>query len=80
MPIIAVPTTAGTAAGVTISWVITDTQNSRKLVCVDPGDIPIGAVVDADMMSGMPAWLKVATRMNALTHAIEGYTLWVPGR
>jgi lactaldehyde reductase len=74
VPIIAVPTTAGTAAGVTISCVITDTQNSSKLVCVDPGDIPIVAVVDADMMSGMPAWLKVATGMDALTHAIEGYT------
>ena len=74
VPIIAVPTTAGTAAEVTINYVITDTQHSRKFVCVDPHDIPIMAVVDADMMAGMPASLKVATGMDALTHAIEGYT------
>jgi len=74
VPIIAVPTTAGTAAEVTINYVITDTQNSRKFVCVDPHDIPVVAVVDADMMAGMPTSLKVATGMDALTHAIEGYT------
>lgn len=74
VPIIAVPTTAGTAAEVTINYVITDTANSRKFVCVDPNDIPVVAVVDADMMAGMPAALKVATGMDALTHAIEGYT------
>ena len=72
--IIAVPTTAGTAAEVTINYVITDSQNSRKFVCVDPHDIPVVAVVDADMMAGMPTSLKVATGMDALTHAIEGYT------
>lgn len=74
VPIIAVPTTAGTAAEVTINYVITDSQNSRKFVCVDPHDIPVMAVVDADMMAGMPTSLKVATGMDALTHAIEGYT------
>ena len=74
VPIIAVPTTAGTAAEVTINYVITDTQHARKFVCVDPHDIPIVAVVDADMMAGMPRGLKVATGMDALTHAIEGYT------
>lgn len=73
VPIIAVPTTAGTAAEVTIDYVITDTQNAGKFVCVDPNDIPLVAVVDADMMAGMPAALKVATGMDALTHAIEGY-------
>ena len=73
VPIIAVPTTAGTAAEVTINYVITDTQNAGKFVCVDPNDIPLVAVVDADMMAGMPAALKVATGMDALTHAIEGY-------
>ena len=71
VPIIGVPTTAGTAAEVTINYVITD---SRKFVCVDPLGIPVVAVVDADMMAGMPAALKVATGMDALTHAIEGYT------
>lgn len=74
VPIIAVPTTAGTAAEVTINYVITDTQNARKFVCVDPHAIPVLAVVDADMMDGMPAGLKVATGLDALTHAIEGYT------
>ena len=74
VPIIAVPTTAGTAAEVTINYVITDVQNSRKFVCVDPHDIPIMAVIDANMMAGMPVGLKVATGMDALTHAIEGYT------
>ena len=74
VPIVAVPTTAGTAAEVTINYVITDVQNHRKFVCFDPHDIPIVAVVDADMMDGMPTPLKVATGMDALTHAIEGYT------
>ena len=73
VPIIAVPTTAGTAAEVTINYVITDTEKNRKMVCVDPHDIPIVAVVDPDMMSTMPASLTAATGMDALTHAIEGY-------
>lgn len=73
IPIIAVPTTAGTAAEVTINYVITDTQKNRKMVCVDPKDIPIVAVVDPDMMSSMPKGLTAATGMDALTHAIEGY-------
>lgn len=73
VPIIAVPTTAGTAAEVTINYVITDVQNKRKFVCVDPHDIPIVAVVDPDMMSSMPKGLAAATGMDALTHAIEGY-------
>ncbi|MCM3701139.1 lactaldehyde reductase [Paenibacillus macerans] len=73
VPIIAVPTTAGTAAEVTINYVITDTQNKRKFVCVDPHDIPIVAIVDPDMMSSMPKGLTAATGMDALTHAIEGY-------
>lgn len=73
VPIIAVPTTAGTAAEVTINYVITDTQKNRKMVCVDPKDIPIVAVVDPDMMSSMPKGLTAATGMDALTHAIEGY-------
>lgn len=73
VPIIAVPTTAGTAAEVTINYVITDPENKRKFVCVDPHDIPIIAVIDSDMMSSMPASLKAATGMDALTHAIEGY-------
>lgn len=73
VPIIAVPTTAGTAAEVTINYVITDTANNRKMVCVDPKDIPIIAVVDPDMMSTMPKGLTAATGMDALTHAIEGY-------
>ena len=73
VPIIAVPTTAGTAAEVTINYVITDTQKNRKMVCVDPKDIPVVAVVDPDMMSSMPKGLTASTGMDALTHAIEGY-------
>ena len=72
-PIIAVPTTAGTAAEVTINYVITDVQNNRKMVCVDVHDIPVVAVVDPDMMATMPKGLTAATGMDALTHAIEGY-------
>ena len=74
VPIIAVPTTAGTAAEVTINYVITDVERKRKFVCVDPHDMPIIAVVDPDMMSSMPKSLTAATGMDALTHAIEGYT------
>ncbi len=73
VPIIAIPTTAGTAAEVTINYVITDTEKDRKMVCVDPHDIPVVAVVDPDMMSTMPKSLTAATGMDALTHAIEGY-------
>ena len=73
-PIIAVPTTAGTAAEVTINYVITDVQKKRKFVCVDPHDMPVVAVVDPDMMATMPKSLTAATGMDALTHAIEGYT------
>lgn len=73
VPIIAVPTTAGTAAEVTINYVITDVEKKRKFVCVDPHDIPIVAVIDPDMMSSMPKGLTAATGMDALTHAIEGY-------
>ena len=73
VPIIAVPTTAGTAAEVTINYVITDSEKNRKMVCVDVHDIPVVAVVDPDMMSTMPASLTAATGMDALTHAIEGY-------
>lgn len=73
VPIIAVPTTAGTAAEVTINYVITDVEKERKFVCVDPHDMPIVAVVDPDMMSSMPKGLTAATGMDALTHAIEGY-------
>lgn len=73
VPIIAVPTTAGAAAEVTINYVITDTEKNRKMVCVDPKDIPVVAVVDPDMMSSMPKGLTAATGMDALTHAIEGY-------
>ena len=73
VPIIAVPTTAGTAAEVTINYVITDVEKKRKFVCVDPHDIPVVAVVDPDMMSSMPASLTAFTGMDALTHAIEGY-------
>ncbi len=72
-PIIAVPTTAGTAAEVTINYVITDAENNRKMVCVDVHDIPVVAVVDPDMMATMPKGLTAATGMDALTHAIEGY-------
>lgn len=71
---IAVPTTAGTAAEVTINYVITDTEKERKFVCVDVNDIPEVAVVDPEMMATMPASLTAATGMDALTHAIEGYT------
>ena len=73
VPIIAVPTTAGTAAEVTINYVITDVEKKRKFVCVDAHDIPVVAVVDPDMMASMPASLTAATGMDALTHAIEGY-------
>ncbi len=73
VPIIAVPTTAGTAAEVTINYVITDTEKKRKFVCVDTHDIPVIAVIDPDMMSSMPKGLTAATGMDALTHAIEGY-------
>ena len=74
VPIIAVPTTAGTAAEVTINYVITDEEKKRKFVCVDPHDIPIVAIIDAAMMSSMPKGLTASTGMDALTHAIEGYT------
>ena len=74
VPIIAVPTTAGTAAEVTINYVITDVEKKRKFVCVDTHDIPVIAVIDSDMMSSMPKGLTAATGMDALTHAIEGYT------
>lgn len=73
VPILAIPTTAGTAAEVTINYVITDEENRRKFVCVDPHDIPLVAFIDADMMDGMPASLKAATGVDALTHAIEGF-------
>ena len=74
VPIIAAPTTAGTAAEVTINYVITDVEKKRKFVCVDTHDIPVIAVIDSDMMSSMPKGLTAATGMDALTHAIEGYT------
>ena len=74
VPIIAVPTTAGTAAEVTINYVITDVERKRKFVCVDPHDMPMIAIVDPDMMSSMPKGLTASTGMDALTHAIEGYT------
>lgn len=73
VPIIAVPTTAGTAAEVTINYVITDAEKNRKMVCVDVHDIPVVAIIDPDMMSTMPKGLTAATGMDALTHAIEGY-------
>ena len=73
LPIIAVATTAGTAAEVTINYVITDVEKKRKFVCVDPHDMPIVAIVDPDMMSSMPKGLTASTGMDALTHAIEGY-------
>ena len=73
LPIFAVPTTSGTAAEVTINYVITDKENQRKFVCVDPHDIPVVAFVDSDMMMGMPKALCAATGMDAMTHAIEGY-------
>ncbi len=74
VPIVAVPTTAGTASETTINYVITDTERQRKFVCVDPHDIPVLAVVDPEMMATAPRALKVATGLDALTHAIEGYT------
>lgn len=73
VPIIAVPTTAGTAAEVTINYVITDVEKNRKFVCVDTNDIPVVAIVDPDMMESMPKGLTAATGMDALTHAIEGF-------
>ncbi|MCH5350503.1 MAG: lactaldehyde reductase [Clostridiales bacterium] len=73
VPIIALPTTAGTAAEVTINYVITDEKSGRKMVCVDPNDIPVLAIVDAELMATMPKGLTAATGMDALTHAIEGY-------
>ena len=73
VPIFAVPTTAGTAAEVTINYVITDVEKNRKMVCVDPKDIPVVAFVDPEMMATMPKGLTAATGMDALTHAIEGY-------
>lgn len=73
LPIIAVPTTAGTAAEVTINYVITDVQKKRKFVCVDVHDIPVVAIVDSELMSTMPKGLTASTGMDALTHAIEGY-------
>ena len=74
VPIIAIPTSAGTASETTISYVITDVERQRKFVCVDPHDIPILAIVDSEMMASAPRSLKVATGLDALTHAIEGYT------
>ena len=74
VPTFAVPTTAGTAAEVTINYVITDVEKNRKFVCVDPHDIPVVAFIDPDMMSSMPKGLTAATGMDALTHAIEGFT------
>ena len=73
LPIIAVATTAGTAAEVTINYVITDVEKKRKFVCVDPHDMPVVAIVDPDMMASMPKGLTASTGMDALTHAIEGY-------
>lgn len=73
LPIIGIPTTAGTASETTINYVITDTEKQRKFVCVDPHDIPVVAIVDPDLMDSMPRSLRVATGLDALTHAIEGY-------
>lgn len=73
LPLIALPTTAGTAAEVTINYVITDTKNTKKMVCVDPHDIPVVAIIDQDLMDSMPKKIKAETGMDALTHAIEGY-------
>lgn len=73
IPLIALPTTSGTAAEVTINYVITDEVNKKKMVCVDPHDIPVVAIVDSDLMMGMPKGLCASTGMDALTHAIEGY-------
>ena len=74
LPIIALPTTAGTAAEVTINYVITDEENTKKMVCVDPHDIPIVSIIDPDLMETMPKSLAASTGMDALTHAMEGYT------
>ena len=74
VPIIALPTTAGTAAEVTINYVITDDVNTKKMVCVDVHDIPVVSIIDPDLMEGMPQQLAAATGMDALTHAMEGYT------
>ena len=73
VPVFALPTTAGTAAEVTINYVITDEANTKKMVCVDPKDIPAVAIIDAELMAAMPRGLTAATGMDALTHAIEGY-------
>ena len=73
MPVIALPTTAGTAAEVTINYVITDEEKEIKMVCVDPNDVPIVAIIDSELMASMPKSLAAATGMDALTHAIEGY-------
>ena len=73
MPVIALPTTAGTAAEVTINYVITDEEKEIKMVCVDPNDVPIAAIIDSELMASMPKSLAAATGMDALTHAIEGY-------
>jgi len=73
IPVIALPTTAGTAAEVTINYVITDEENVKKMVCIDPNDIPVLSIVDAELMASMPRGLTAATGMDALTHAIEGY-------
>ena len=73
MPVIALPTTAGTAAEVTINYVITDEDAEVKMVCVDPNDIPILAIIDSELMASMPKSLAAATGMDALTHAVEGY-------
>lgn len=73
MPVIALPTTAGTAAEVTINYVITDEEREIKMVCVDPNDIPILAIIDSELMASMPKGLAAATGMDALTHAVEGY-------
>ena len=72
VPVIALPTTAGTAAEVTINYVITDEENVKKMVCVDPNDIPTLAIIDPELMLSMPRGLTAATGMDALTHAIEG--------
>lgn len=74
VPVVALPTTAGTAAEVTINYVIIDEETGRKMVCVDPNDIPVLAIIDAELMASMPKGLTAATGMDALTHAIEGYT------
>lgn len=73
MPIIAIPTTAGTAAEVTINYVISDLENKKKMVCVDPHDIPVVSIIDPDLMATMPKAIAAATGMDALTHAMEGY-------